>query len=249
MNTTRTALAAVGAGVLLVGTLTTLASSCTPATAAPPALAAAVTTSTATGISVSGGETIKPPRPSVSSSGAITSAGGSVSTPSGAVVASGISLQAGAGFAEAKVASVRVGGTTVGPFTATCRNGAITTSAPKGGSGNLKVAPGGHGTAGVITVTTSTAPARTNESGAPNKPAAGMAITVTVATVSCGAGTPPPTTGNPPTGTHPAPTHKPGAPGTSWPGVPGQRHQQGDNPGDRTAPKPQPKPGHVTVTG
>jgi hypothetical protein len=164
-------------------------------------------------------------------------------------VASGISLQAGAGFAEARVESVRVGGTTVGPFTATCRNGTVTTSAPKGGSGNLKVSPGGHGTAGVITVTTSTAPTRTSESSAPNKPTAGTAITVTVATVSCGAGTPPPT-GNPPTSTRPAPTHEPGVPGTSRPVKPGERHlQQGDNPGDRAAPKPQPKPGHVAVTG
>ncbi|MEV6644290.1 hypothetical protein [Amycolatopsis sp. NPDC051371] len=244
MNTTRTALAAAGAGALLIGTLTTLASSCTPATAAPPALAAAAATSTATGISVSGGEHLSA-QPSVSSSGAIKSAGGSVSSPSSAVVANGISLQAGAGFAEARVASVRVGGTTVGPFTATCRNGAITTSAPKGGSGNLTVSPGGHGTAGVITVTTNTAPTRTNGSGGPTspKPAAGTAITVTVATVSCGAGTPPPT------GTRPAPTHKPGSPETSRPGKPGERHQQGDNPGDRTAPKPQPKPGHVAVTG
>jgi hypothetical protein len=71
---------------------------------------------------------------------------------------------------------------------------------------------------------------------------------VTVATVSCGAGTSPPPTGNPPTGTRPAPTHKPGAPGTSRP-VPGDRHYQGDNSGDRTAPKPQPKSGHVAVTG
>jgi hypothetical protein len=165
-------------------------------------------------------------------------------------VASGISLQAGAGFSEARVASVRVGGTSVGPFTATCRNGAITTSAPKGGHGNLKVSPGGHGIAGVITVTTSTAPTRTSGSDGPmsSEPTAGTAIKVTVATVSCGAGTPPPT-GNPPTGTRPAPTHKPGAPGTSRPVSPGERHQQGDNPGDRTAPKPQPKPGHVAVTG
>ncbi|MGW5748087.1 hypothetical protein ACWEVN_42170, partial [Amycolatopsis sp. NPDC003861] len=150
-----------------------------------------------------------------------------------------------------RVASVRVGGTTVGPFTATCRNGAITTSAPKSGSGNLKVTGGGHGTAGVITVTTGTAPNRTSGTGGPTsaKPTVGTAITVTVATVSCGVGTPPPPTGNPPTGTRPAPTHKPGAPGTSRPGTPGERHQQGDNPGDRTAPKPQPKPGHVAVTG
>ncbi|MET8848639.1 hypothetical protein [Amycolatopsis sp. NPDC004625] len=247
MNTTRTALAAAGAGALLVGTLTTLTSSCTPATAAPPALAAAAAASTATGISVSGGEHLLA-QPSVSSSSAIKSAGGSVSSPSRAVVASGISLQAGAGFAEARVASVRVGGTTVGPFAATCRNGAITTSAPKSGSGNITVSPGGHGTAGVITVTTSTAPTRTNESGAPNKPTSGTAITVTVATVSCSAGTTPPTD-NLPTGTRPAPTHKPSAPGSSRPDVPGQRHQQGDNPGDQTAPKPQPKPGHVAVTG
>ncbi|WP_146060497.1 hypothetical protein [Amycolatopsis sp. CA-128772] len=248
MNTTRSALAAAGAGALLIGSLTTLASSCTPATAAPPALAATAATSTATGISVSGGEHLSA-SPSVSSSGAIKTAGGSVSTPSGAVVASGISLQAGAGFAEARVASVRVGGTTVGPFSATCRNGSITTSAPKDGSGNMKVSPGGHGTAGIITVTTSTAPIRTNESDAPNKPTAGTAITVTVATASCGAGTPPPPPNNPPTGTRPAPTHKPGAPATSRPGMPAQRHQQDDNPGDRTAPRPQPKPAHVAVTG
>src|SRR4051812_44782703 len=117
MNTTRTAVAAAGAGALLVGALPTLASSCTPATAAPPALAAAAATSTATGISVSGGEHLTA-RPSVSSSGAIKTAGGSVSTPSGAVVASGISLQADAGVAEARGASVRGGGAPGGAVSA-----------------------------------------------------------------------------------------------------------------------------------
>ncbi|MYW94195.1 hypothetical protein G3I59_27250 [Amycolatopsis rubida] len=168
-----------------------------------------------------------------------------MSSPSGAVVASGIKLRAGAGIAEATVASVRVGTASVGPFSATCRNGVTTVKAPSRSSGNLTVTPGASGgpraTAGTVTVKT------------PEEPA----ITVSVATVSCGSGTPP--TEPPPT-THPGepgPTDDPTPPSQAGhrpapaekPGRPSDRDTDQGRTGHRPAPAPTPRPGHLPVTG
>ncbi|WP_329060444.1 hypothetical protein [Amycolatopsis sp. NBC_01480] len=232
--TTSLGLSSIAVGALVAGTLT----HAFLFTEQSPQAQAATTASSASGITVNDGEHFGP-APSVSSSGEIRTGGGSVSSPSGAVVASGISLRAGAGLAEATVASVRVGGTSVGPFSAKCHNGVTTVSAAAHSSGNLTVTPGASGgasgTAATITVTT---------------PGAKKAITVRVAAVACGTGTPPtsPPTSNPtPPGRPTSPAHRPNP--TERPGHPSDRDQQHTDTGQRPAPTATPKPGHLPVTG
>ncbi|WP_158892570.1 hypothetical protein [Amycolatopsis anabasis] len=228
---TRAVLAAVGAGALLAGALTG-----TPAHAARP-------DNTANGISISGDgvrNTI-----AVSSEGAIKTASGSVTSTSGAIVATGITVRAGAGLAEATVTSVRVGATSVGPISAKCSQGATTVSAPNTSKGNLTVSPGkSGGPSGVGAIITVTAAGGGKDG--PNK-----TVTITVASVTCGTGTPP-APGNPP---GPQPPGKPGKPGTPAPKPddhrkpthPHDHHHHGT--ADKTAPKPDIKDGRLRVTG
>lgn len=237
MNRRRTpqaTLTGLALGALLVtGTgAAILASNATPA----PARAAS-DTSTAFGVSASGVDAVNA-QPSVSSAGAVKSASaGSVSGSAGTFTATGLSVKAGAGLAQASVSNVTVGGKSIGAVSATCANGHISYDHPdvKPQASNLNVDWEVSGAAAVITIT-----------GAGGK----HVETITVAKVSCGAGTPPtsrptsaPPTSRPPTSNPPAgkPTGRP-APIAS----PGQGS---GNQSEQPAPSPKPKDGHHAVTG
>ncbi|WP_018686845.1 hypothetical protein [Actinokineospora enzanensis] len=190
-------------------------------------------TSSAFGVSASGVDPVGA-QPSVSSSGEVKTASGSVSGKAGTFTASGITVKAGAGIAEASVAKVTVGGVSIGPVSAKCNNGVTTYSGggPAAPSSNVKVSYGG-GAGAVITVV-----------GAGGK----AAETITVAVAKCGKGTPPTT--NPPTN---PPTGQPTNPPTGKPtGSNPTTKPTGTNPNtkpEQPAPKPQPHDGHHPVTG
>lgn len=182
---------------------------------------AAQDTSTAYGISATGVDPVSA-QPSVSSSGAVKAdSAGAVAGKAGTFTASGLSVRAGAGLAEASVASVTVGGVTIGPVGAKCSQGTTTYSGggPAQPARNVRVSYGG-GAGATITVL-----------GANTKPAE----TITVAVVKCGTGTPP----APPTSSKPRPT-------TSKPHGTVTRPPTRT---ERPAPRPVPRDGHHAVTG
>lgn len=189
-------------------------------------------TSTAYGVSASGIEA-KGPQPSVSSTGAVKTASGSVSGMGWR--ATGITVRTGAGLAEAIVGNVTVANRNLGSVSATCRDGA-TTYTHSGSAPNdpkLRVSFGG-GAGATIQIL-----------GADDKPAQ----TITVAVARCGRGAPPTTTPQPTT----PPTGQPTQPAPPATGQPTQRSvagsgQQGGRP-ITPAPRPRPQDGHHPVTG
>jgi hypothetical protein len=232
-TSTRTLLAGIGAGgALAAGAVTLVLTTGAPANAAP-------TTSTAYGVSATGPDGVAP-TPSVASSGAITTKSGSAAGAAGTFKASGITVRAGAGYAEATVGSLTVGGVSIGRASATCKNGVISYDSPPARStGKLRVLPRTDGAAAVVQIL-----------GAGDKPSE----TIKLAVVTCGTGTPPtdeptqqPTgqpTQQPPTG---QPTHQPsGKPSHQPTHTPA--HRPGQTP-DTPAPAPVPHLGHHPVTG
>jgi hypothetical protein len=188
---------------------------------------AADTGSSATGVRITGAE----------STGADS---GSVSTASGGISASGITTHTADGYAEATVASIQIGMTTIGPISARCSNGATTVNhgaAPA--ARNLKISWGTGGgtsvTAATITITG----------------AKGQATTITAAHVSCGKASVP--TAKPPTsvpGSSGPITGQTGAPGAPTSAAGSRATGAHRSPvSDSPAPAPQPKTGHIAVTG
>jgi hypothetical protein len=202
---------------------------------------AAGETSTAFGVSATGADPVSA-RPSVSSDDAIKTASGSAAGGAGTFSASGITVKAGAGVAEATVASIKVGGVSLGPIGAKCSNGVTTYSG--GGSAkpaaNLSVSYGA-GAGATIKVLG----------------AGGKAVeTITVAVAKCGKGGSTPPTGQPtgtPTGQPTGePTGKPtghptGKPTASKPGKPTSTRSSSKP--EQPAPKPKQVGGHPIVTG
>ncbi|MEU3628748.1 hypothetical protein BS329_15660 [Amycolatopsis coloradensis] len=210
-------------------------------------MAAAAEASTAYGVSATGPDPLGA-QPSVNSAGEVKSgSAGSIRSKTGLVVASGLAVKAGAGTASATVGNVTVGGKSIGAVSTTCTNG----RASAGRSGTVKLSD-------TLSVTYGTA-AGGKATGATIKltGAGGKGATIQVAVISCGTGTPPtnpPTTppepGKPATG-KPAPG-KPttGAPAPGQPGKPTVGKSGTKSKGEtKTAPKPEPKPGHHAVTG
>lgn len=209
---TRTLLASAGLGAALIATIAGVAGGL--ATAAD-------SSSSAYGIRISGTESA-------------SADSGSVATASGGISATGISTMSRDGYAEASVASIKIGTTTVGPIHARCENGMSTVShgdVPT--ARNLKVIWGTAGsssvTAATITITGAT----------------GDATTITAAHVTCGDSSGG-STATPPTSSpgKPAPPTQSSGPATSPP-----RTQHRPPLADKPAPAPERKTGHVAVTG
>ncbi|WP_406639229.1 hypothetical protein [Amycolatopsis sp. WGS_07] len=218
------ALAAVAGG----GVTTVLALSGDPALAANQTPAAAQGgASTAYGVAGSSTDNFGP-TPTVSSSGAVRTASGSYTSKLG-IVASGMTVKAGNGFAEATVASVRIGNVTVGPVSMTCRDGKIsyTGGGPAHPARNLSVSY--HNGAGATIVISGAGTSGGAEGGpalAPKQPQ-----TITVAVAKCEKGTTPPTSA-PPTGKPTGrPTGQPTAQPTQQPPGSEDREQTGSRPG------------------
>lgn len=203
--------------------------------------AAAADTSTAYGVAATGVDPLGA-QPSVSSDAEQkTASAGSVRSKAGTVTATGLSVKAGAGTAEASVASVIVGGTAIGAVSARCNQG----KASAGRSGTSKPAAnmtvvygtvsGGKAVGATITIL-----------GAGGK----AAETITVASVSCGTGTPPGPS-QPPTS---PPTQPPGGGSTNQPQPAPPTNTKSSAPtthATKPAPKPTAKSAHrpVAVTG
>ncbi|WP_336159870.1 hypothetical protein [Amycolatopsis sp. VC5-11] len=222
------ALAAVAGG----GVTAVLALNGDPAIAANQTPAATGGTSSAYGVAGSSTDNFGP-TPTVSSAAEVRTASGSYTSKLG-IVASGMTVKAGNGFAEATVASVRIGNVTVGPVSMTCRDGKIsyTGSGPAHPARNLSVSY--HNGAGATIVISG---AGTNNAGSEGGPALApkQPETITVAVAKCEKGTTPPTSA-PPTGKPTGrPTGKPTAPPTDQP--------TGQPPESRDHEQPGPHPG------
>lgn len=228
----RAMLAAIAAGGALAASICGLVGSADAAT--PPTTGAAPSTSTAYGAAATGADPVSP-SPTVSSSGAIKTGSGDVSSPAGTFTASGISVRAGAGIAESRVSSLTVAGETFGPISTTCRDGVtkVAHNGEKATSKNLSVAYGSGGGPKAVGITVTITGAGEQD-----------AQTITAAVAQCGKGSPPSDGESP----NPAPGDRPG--GTDEASQPGGSDNAADRSSDHgSAPAPRLHIGHHPVTG
>jgi hypothetical protein len=169
---------------------------------------------------------------------------GSLSNPT--VSATGISTETSAGYAKASVASLTVGGVSIGSVSATCKQG-VTTVSHSGSDQDTKFFHVHFGKSGGPSVTGVTVTI-TDKNGK-------VSETVRAAGVSCSKADAEPPTSEPPTGQPTPPSgrstsHPTGAPSSK----PGKHPTATTKPKttktpDKDATPVAPKPGHLAVTG